>query len=321
MLKKNFNGNCKNENGKLKCKNVEQSDSGKYKCISNTTDYQMRSQTVQINVLPSENYMLRVQLLSNKLAFTSNEDIYQVCTVMWTHINPNSLKVTWRTPSGKIIFPTNGTSIGTYFSRLDPLIVVSELKIKASGATESGEYECRAEVGYRRNFASFHVKPGSDKSNVLKYTKPTQKEQSQILTTTVGIHGQKQSIQTLKQVKVFLPEREYVMECFTNRSREEYPKFEWFHNDKPLVSDSNLQAFSNELILKDVKFDLNGDYVSCRSYLDEEVFNEFIWPIRVVGIKTRGFYAKVNSQYVKKRDGDSLELNCFAVRKVSFLFC
>lgn len=103
--------------------------------------------------------MLSVQLLSNQLTFQPNEDIYQVCTVMWTHINPNSLKVTWRSPSGRILrSTTNGVSIGTYFSRLDPLIVVSELRIKAgTNNIEAGEYECRGEVGYRRNIASFYV--------------------------------------------------------------------------------------------------------------------------------------------------------------------
>lgn len=78
-----------------------------------------------------------------------------------------------------------------------------------------------------------------------------------------------------------------------------------------------MQAFGNELILNEVDYDLNGDYFSCRSYLDDEVFNEYIWPVRVLAFKSRGFYAKVNMRYVYKRVGDSLDLSCYAVNKVS----
>lgn len=136
----------------------------------------------------------------------------------------------------------------------------------------------------------------------------------------------KQSYQTLKNVKIVISGHDYVITCFSNRSREEYPKFEWFRNDEPLLavlspsmleSEPKVQAFGNELILNDVDFDLNGDYFSCRSYLDDEVFNEYIWSIRVIALKSRAFYAKVNSRYVYKKVGDSLDLSCYAVSKVS----
>ena len=148
---------------------------------------------------------------------------------------------------------------------------------------------------------------------------------STITTTAATSLVMKQSYQTLKNVKVFIPGRDYVITCFSNRSREEYPKFEWFRNDQPLLvvsppmleSEPKVQAFGNELIINDVDFDLNGDYFSCRSYLDDEVFNEYIWPVRVLAVKSRAFYARVNAPYAQKRVGDSLDFSCYAVSKVS----
>ena len=116
---------------------------------------------MKLTVLPSPNYHLDVSLLSLVVQADSQGMIVQVCTVMWTKSNPNSLKVSWRYPGGRIMRQSldGKVRIRTYYSRFDPLIKVSELRVNSSWPylVGSNSYECRAQFGYRVNSAMFKI--------------------------------------------------------------------------------------------------------------------------------------------------------------------
>ena len=149
--------NCIAKNGKLECLNVETKDRGDYTCTSNKS---RNTKLVKLNVLTSQEALLKVNILKKIIYNNQYSEIRQVCIVTWTRSNPNSLKVSWRYPNGNTIRNIrNRVRVRTYFSRLDPLIKISELRINAKDFKNlrQGDYECRARFGRRMNLATFSI--------------------------------------------------------------------------------------------------------------------------------------------------------------------
>lgn len=152
-----MDGNCEAKDGKLACLNVETNDTGEYRCLSKRSQ---NTKLIKLNVLPAREALLKVNILKNTINNNQYSEIRQICIVTWTKSNPNSLKVTWRYPNGNNIrYIRNKVRVRTYYSRLDPLIKISELRINAKNfkSLKQGEYECRAQVGHRINLANFLI--------------------------------------------------------------------------------------------------------------------------------------------------------------------
>lgn len=246
------------------------------------------------------------------------DPIIQVCTVTWTKSNPNSLKLTWRYPDGRMIRNRLGKIvIRTFYSSFDPLVKISELRINDENI-HNGYFECRAQVGYRRSAVLFNVTypPKVYSSKIFPLRKQFAFQRKRPVNIKTDFVNSKMSLKDVALLKV---NDEFTLNCDSNRSIDEYPKFEWFYSSVPISSVyflSYVTAIGNQIVIKNVQEELNGNYFSCRSFLDDYAFIEYIWPVQV---DKSGIYAKMNGKKkVQRKVGDKLRLSCYAVSTVSF---